>query len=132
MPVTQAHNPQAQATARLGSGHAARVLEPSPPAVNEEPWFADDPTAKGIRSSERIVSPAGNGDIDWAEVTANNTSLAAFAQDGWLANFKRLGAPPANFANTRDALRDLAFNVLAPARQASSAKIALRWTRGGF
>ncbi len=30
-----------------GDAYDARVLEPSPPAVNEGPWFADDPVARG-------------------------------------------------------------------------------------
>jgi hypothetical protein len=34
----------ARAEAQHVLGPNARVLEPSPPAVTEPPWFADDPT----------------------------------------------------------------------------------------
>ena len=40
-------NARQEAFERLGGRYEVRVLEPSPPAVDEEPWFADDPTARG-------------------------------------------------------------------------------------
>ena len=36
-------NPRDEANQRLSGRYDARVLEPSPPAVSEGPWFADDP-----------------------------------------------------------------------------------------
>jgi len=40
-------NPRAEARVRISNRYEVRVLEPSPPAVNEGPWFADDPVAGG-------------------------------------------------------------------------------------
>ena len=40
-------DPRQEAFDRLGGRYEVRVLEPSPPAVDEEPWFADDPAAPG-------------------------------------------------------------------------------------
>ena len=40
-------NPQNEARIRINNRYDVRVLEPSPPAVNEGPWFADDPVAGG-------------------------------------------------------------------------------------
>src|SRR5690242_15622728 len=40
-------NPRVEAFERLGGRYEVRVLEPSPPAVNSAPWYADDPVARG-------------------------------------------------------------------------------------
>ncbi|MGH9278095.1 MAG: hypothetical protein ACRD12_08315, partial [Acidimicrobiales bacterium] len=56
-------NPRAEAQARVGDAYEARVLEPSPPAVNEAPWFADDPVVSE-GSGRPCVSPVG-GDQTW-------------------------------------------------------------------
>ena len=39
-------NPRAEAEDILGGDYEARVLEPSPPAVTEDPW-TDDPVEPG-------------------------------------------------------------------------------------
>ena len=39
-------DPRREAFDRVGGRYDVRVLEPSPPAVNEAPWFADDPIAR--------------------------------------------------------------------------------------
>ena len=44
-----ARHPRSEAEERLGGDYGARVLEPSPPAIDEEPWFADDPVNSRFR-----------------------------------------------------------------------------------
>jgi hypothetical protein len=107
-----ARNALAEARALLGAD--ARVLEPSPPAVTEPPFFADDPTG-GVA----LDYSGHHGDEDW---------LA----ERWLGNYRRLQPLPAAFAATRVRLHHLAEHELAPARQAANGKIGLRWTLGGF
>jgi hypothetical protein len=124
-----ARNPREEASRRLG-GRRALVLEPSPPAIDAGPWFADDPLATA--EATEAVSPLLGATSTWDDVVDQNPQLAAFARDHWLADLDRLGPAPDTLPATRDALRALAFYVLSPARQASNGKIALRWTKGGF
>jgi hypothetical protein len=98
----------------LGDGGDARVLEPSPPAVTQPPWFADDPTECRPLDWSRYDLPAG-----WRE-------------ERWLGPFRRLEELPAAFTTTRLALHRLAERTISPARAAVNGKIGLRWTRGGF
>ena len=45
-----------------GFGPEVRVLEPAPPAIEDEPWFADDPAARGyIPPGRTLVSPVTSG-----------------------------------------------------------------------
>lgn len=127
-----ARNPRAEATALLGPGLTAAVLEPSPPAVNHGPWFADDPPNAAAEPGTRLVGCTRTCDVLWDEVVATDASLVAFARAHWLTNFDRLPSVPANLAATRTALTALAFFVVAPARHAANGKIGLRWTKGGF
>ncbi|KAA0233774.1 MAG: hypothetical protein JJLCMIEE_03631 [Acidimicrobiales bacterium] len=131
MPHVRARNPRAEATARLGEGRVSAVLEPSRPAVNTGPWFADDPVAAGATAGD-LVTPIKGSSRSWDSVVDAQPELAGFARDHWLANLKRIGAPPGSLAPTREALRSLAFYVLSPARQTANGKIGLRWTKGGF
>jgi hypothetical protein len=109
------------------------VLEPSPPAVTDPPWFADDPVARGdVPAGRLVVSPVGTGDLRWDELATRDTELAAFCAEGWLGAYKRLGAPPPALVATRQSLHRLAEHVVSPARQAANGKIGLRYTRGGF
>jgi hypothetical protein len=96
------------------------VLEPSPPAVLDEPWFADDPAARGeVPSGRQVVSPVTSGDLLWAEVEGVDPAWAA---ERWLGPYKALESVPAALAVTRSALQLIATN----------GKIGLRWTLGGF
>ena len=123
-------DPRLDARRLLPEGHEARVLEPSPPAVGP-PEFADDPTARGDANGV-VVSPAPDGDETWDEFVADHPQHAAFARERWLGSLKRLGPLPESFATTRDALHQVAFFAVAPARYAATGKMGLRWTRGGF
>ena len=126
-------NPRAEASERLGDRYEARVLEPSPPAVAEPPWFADDPVARGdVPAGRRVVSPVGTGDVRWEELAAEDPSLDAWCLERWLGPYRRLEDAPSELATTRRALHKLAETVISPARQRVNGKIGLRYTRGGF
>jgi hypothetical protein len=126
-----ARHPRAEAQAILGPDLEARVLEPSPPAVLEGPWFADDPVdPAGARRP--VVSPAASrGACTWDDWLREQPGHAAWAADRWLGAHRRLGPPPAGLAATRLALNRLAVYVVSPARRRANGKIALRWTLGG-
>lgn len=126
-------NPRAEAYERLGGRYAVRVLEPSPPAVDEPPWFADDPVAgPQPEPGRKLVSPVGNGDLRWEQLAADDRELAEWCAERWLAAYRRLGPAPATLTETRLALHELAERVISPARRSANGKIGLRYTRGGF
>jgi hypothetical protein len=114
----KARNPVLEARAVVGASHDPRVLEPSPPAVNDGLWFADD--------------PAVGGNLDWNAWVKRHPQHSDWAADRWLAAYRRLGPPPSSFADTRRALHRLAVYVVSPARQRVTGKMALRWTWRGF
>ena len=113
-----ARNALREARELVGEGHDPRVLEPSPPAVIDAPWFADD--------------PAAGGDVDWREWLAHHPEDRAWASKRWLGAHRSLGPVPPRFEATRDALHRLAVYVLSPARQRANGKMALRWTLDGI
>ena len=126
-------SPRAEAEERLDGRYQARVLEPSPPAVNEGPWFADDPLAAAESAdARRVVSPVGNGDLRWDDLARDDPELAAWCADRWLGAHPRLGPTPAGFAATRENLHRVGDGVLSKAREHANGKIALRYTLGGF
>ncbi len=134
-------NPQAEADALLADGRVACLLEPSPPAISTEPWFADDParvaaiaTTVGIEASDaaQVVSVTSAGKLRWADLAATDEAIAAFCQPRWLANHKMLIAVPKHYAVRRDDLHRLAYGVISNARKAANGKFGLRWTLGGF
>jgi len=104
--------------AREAAGPDAWVLEPSPPAVADAPFFADDPVAAGS--------------LDWSAWVGENPGRAEWAADRWLAAWHRLDSAPSMLVDTRLALHRLAFYVMSPARRRANGKFGLRWTRGGF
>jgi hypothetical protein len=129
-----ATNPRREAFERLGARYDVRVLEPSPPAVREPPWFADDPVAIEPRTGQPLVMPVSGGDLTWNELAHDDAQLADWCADRWLGAWRRLPSlgDTGTFATTRTALHSLAEHVLAPARHASNGKIGLRFTRHGF
>lgn len=112
-----ARNARAEAQQMVGDAFEASVLEPSPPAVADGPWFADDPF--------RPVSP-------WELWLADHPEHRDWTAARWLAGYRRLGPPPAGLVETRLALHRVAVYALSPARRRVNGKIALRWTLGGF
>lgn len=127
-----ARDPRAEAQAMLGPGLWARVLEPSPPAVNEPPWFADDPTREPAPPGMRVVAPVPAGDLTWSEVAAGEPALAPWSADRWLGAFRRLEPLPPSLPAERADLNRLAFHVMSTAREQANGKIALRYTHEGW
>jgi hypothetical protein len=128
-----ARDPRAEAQAVVGDGREARVLEPSPPAVADPPWFADDPVQGGGPPGERTVAPVPLGAaMTWDEWLADHPDRAGWAAERWLGARRRLVAPPAGFAAARLALHRVAVYAVAPARRRANGKFGLRFTAGGF
>jgi hypothetical protein len=126
-------NPREEAFARLGGRYEVRVLEPSPPAVTEPPWFADDPSERGVVPRGReLVSPVTTGDLLWDDLAREDADLASWCSERWLGAYRRLAPAPPTLVETRLALHRLAEHAMSPARRRASSKIALRYTRGGF
>lgn len=128
-----AYNPRREAFERLDGRYEVRVLEPSPPAVQEGPWYADDPAAVGeVPPGRQVVTPTTAGDVSWDELAARDRELAGWCAERWLGAWRDLRPLPQRLAMTRLSFHLLAEHVLAPARHAVTGKIGLRWTRGGF
>jgi hypothetical protein len=126
-------NPRQEAFDRLEGRYEVRVLEPSPPAVEVEPWFADDPVERGeVPAGRQLVSPAPTGDLLWEELARDDPSLAEWCSERWLASYRRLEPAPPTLVAAREALHRVAAEVVSPARQRANGKIGLRWTLGGF
>lgn len=126
-------NARAEAYERLEGCFETRVLEPSPPAVTDEPWFADDPVARGeVPAGRSVVSPVGTGDLSWEDLASADPDLAEWCADRWLGAYRRLEPVPVKLVRTRVALHRLAEQVISPARRKANGKIGLRYTRGGF
>jgi hypothetical protein len=119
-------NARQEASARVGGRYDVRVLEPSPPGNREPPFFADDPLDGG-----EVLPIERPGATTWADIAASDADLWAWCVDRWL--IRRAPAPlPARFAETRASLHALAEDHIAPARQAVTGKIGLRFTYHGF
>jgi hypothetical protein len=126
-------NPRAEAYERLRGAYDVRVLEPSPPAVNRPPFFADDPTARGaVDTDRRLVSPVTTGDLLWDDLAAGDPDLAAWCAERWLGALPRLERAPAGLTATRRSLHALARRLMGPVRDRANEHPSLRWTRGGF
>ena len=130
-PRLGARNPREQAQRLVEGRFDARVLEPSPPAIDDGDWFADDPTDPA-GAERRVVGPTGAADLRWSRWVRDYPEQAAWAAERWLGAYRRLPAPPATLEETRLALHRLAVYVVSPARRRANGKIALRWTLGGF
>lgn len=132
MPTT---DPRSEASARLQERYGVRVLEPSPPAVTEGPFLADDPVNAPGPPGLAMVSPVPNAELTWHALAAADpdADLAEFCADRWLGAWRRLpDAPPAALAETRVALHAVAQHLLSAARFQANGKVGLRYTRGGF
>lgn len=122
-----------EAEERLQGRYEARVLEPSPPAVTQAPWFAEDPVAAGERRYHRpLVSPVSGGDVLWDELAQGDEQLAEWCACRWLGAYHRLGELPGALVQTRRSLHGVAEHVISPTRRRANGKIGLRYTQGGF
>lgn len=124
-------NARAEAQERAGDAYDARVLEPSPPAVGDGPWFADDPVARD-GATRPLVSAVSSGDVSWASIAEGDLGFEAWCRERWLGPYPALGAVPAGLVATREALHAVAERVVARARERANGKFGLRWVRGGF
>jgi hypothetical protein len=124
-------NPRAEAQQRVGDAYDARVLEPSPPAVDEAPWFADDPLAPD-GATRPLVSPLSSADVSWASLADGDAELEQWCRERWLGPYPKLRPVPPGYVATRDALHAVAEQVLMVARRRANGKIGLRYVRGGF
>jgi hypothetical protein len=121
-------NPRNEASIRINHRYDVRVLEPSPPAVNEGPWFADDPVAGG-----ELVPVEREGARTWDDFCdeVGNAELRTWCEYRWLVP-RKVGDLPPSFASTRDALHRVAEHVIAPRRHLANGRIGLRYTYRGF
>lgn len=128
-----ARDPRGEAQALVDAdGLTARVLEPSPPAVADPAWYADDPVLHGGPPGDRDVAPVPLGaGRTWDDWLAGHPERAGWAADRWLGARRRLQAPPPAFADTRLALHRVAVYAVSPARRRANGKIGLRYTMGG-
>ncbi len=131
-----ARDARAEAQELVGAGLDPRVLEPSPPAVNEAPFFADDPLAEGeVRGNAKLLSPIPSqreGSKDWDRWLLAFPEYGDWVAERWLGGERGLPPLPTDFVETRLALHRLASAVIAPARSAANGKFGLRYTLGGF
>ena len=127
-----AHNPAAEAAAAAGDGYDVRVLEPSPPAVADPPFWADDPADPGPPGANPVVAPHRGGDLSWDELIATRPGLAGFAADRWLGARQGLGDLPPDYPRALFDFHRLAYSVVAEARYRCNGKFGLRYVRGGF
>ena len=128
-----ATNPRKEAQELLPAGFEARVLEPSPPAINDGEYRADDPSAIDVRNpSLLVVTPTTAGDLTWDELVIRFPHLSGFVSSHWLGDWPRLETLPGTYQETVKALAQVAFFVMAPARYEVQGKIGLRYTLGGL
>ena len=111
-----AHDPAAEAAAVVGNGYDVRVLEPSPPAVAEGPFWADDPAHPSGRGTGPVVAPHSGADLTWDDLIAARPGLADFASDRWLGARRQLPVLPSNYASALFDFHRLAYSVVAEAR----------------
>jgi hypothetical protein len=131
-PGTVRH-PRLEAQHLVGEGFAAHVLEPSPPAITDGEWLADDPAVDNEpMPGQRAVYPTSREGLTWDAWLEEHPAQREWARDRWLGAYRRLPPPPIQFPETRLALHRLAAYVLSPARRRFNGKIGLRWTLGGF
>lgn len=136
--LTSHRDPATEAAALLPAGWSARVLEPSPPAVIDGGYFADDPT--DLLGADPAVTvqpfdPISFDDADlttWRDLAAENDEVARFAATRWLGPWKRLGEVPSGYVTSRQDYHRLAYAVVAVARHGENGKFGLRFTAGGF
>ena len=147
--LTAWRNAAAEAQAMLPRGPTPRrayVLEPSPPAMEAPPYFADDPAVPGSGVPDdhagrpapgglvgtETVTPTSAGDVTWHELAGTDGNLADFARDRWLGPWRRLRSLPEDYLRGLQDAHRLAYAVVAESRRAANGKFGLRYTAGGF
>jgi hypothetical protein len=126
-------NPRLEAQGLVGERFAAHVLEPSPPAITDGEWLADDPVVGNEpMPGRRVVTPTSGEGLTWDVWLEEHPDQRDWASARWLGAYRRLPPPPIQFLETRLALHRVAAYVISPARRRVNGKIGLRWTLGGF
>ena len=75
-------DPRREARERVGGRFDARVLEPSPPAIGEPPWFADDPVNDPSVPDLPVLAPVPmHGRIDVGRGRSSQPDLAPWCAD---------------------------------------------------
>jgi hypothetical protein len=127
-----ARNARAEAAEVIGHRFEVRVLEPSPPAIDDGDWYADDPAIVGeVAPGTKVVTATSAGDLTWESLAREDGAAAEFARRHWLVS-RPLPAVPEGLVQARTDLNRLIFYVLSPARAEATGRIALRATAGGF
>jgi len=126
-----AHDPAAEAAVVVGDGYDVRVLEPSPPAVAEGPFWADDPADPASPGAGPMVAPHSGADLTWDDLIAARPGLADFASDRWLGARRQLPVLPPDYPPALFDFHRLAYSVVAEARYRCNGKFGLRYVRGG-
>ena len=127
-----ARDPAAEAAALAGDDFEVRVLEPSPPAVIGEPFWADDPADPSPRGAGPVVAPHSGGDLTWDELIEARPELTDFAADRWLGARPQLPQLPEDYPSALFDFHRLAYSVVAEARYQCNGKFGLRYVLGGF
>ena len=127
-----AHDPAAEAVAAVGDGYDVRVLEPSPPAVADPPFWADDPADPASRGAGPVVAPHSGADLTWDDLISTRPDLAGFAADRWLGAHRCLPDVPPDYPRSLFDFHRLAYSVVAEARYQCNGKFGLRYVRDGF
>jgi hypothetical protein len=129
-------DPRHEADERVAGRFDARVLEPSPPASAEPPFFADDPVQDADGTARPVLAPVSlpGAASTWDELARGDAQLPAWCSDRWLGAWRTLTLPADGDAlvMTRGSWHTLAEHVVAAARYHANGKIGLRFTRGGF
>lgn len=132
-PEPTAHDPRLEAAEAAGPAYAVRVLEPSPPAVTEPPFFADDPAAPGPLDADRpVLAPHPGGDRSWDDLAAERPELAEFISSRWLGARRPLTEVPDRYQESLFDFHRVAYSVVAESRRQATTKFGLRYTQGGF
>lgn len=129
--MPQHRNPRQEAAEIAGlDADDVRVLEPSPPAIDEAPFFADDPAA--VNGTAGPVGPTSAAATSWSMMVAQKPEIAPFCREHWLIDDGTFPALPKNYVEGRSEAHRLAYSVVAEARRLKIGKFGLRWTKGGF
>ncbi len=124
---------RAEASALVGSAFEPFVLEPSPPAVTEPPFFADEPLDLGRAVGAPPLVPAGHpGHTTWDDWLVEHPDDESWVAERWLGGRRRLPPVPEDYSRSRLALHRLGAYVIAPLRHQATGKFGLRYTLGGF